>query len=109
MARTAKRAHRSVEERRARGRADASRTRKRAKAARRAEKAARKEAAKARTPDSLQALSKLAERVDGQYRIVSRPPIIVPARDREADQNDRDHQAFIKTIRSGRLQALEGL
>ena len=37
--------------------------------------------AKARTRDSLQAVSKLAEFVDGRYRIVSQPPIIVPARD----------------------------
>ena len=36
---------------------------------------------KARTRDSLQALSKLAEQVDGQYRIVSQPPVVVPARD----------------------------
>ncbi|HZC52247.1 MAG TPA: DUF2252 domain-containing protein [Mycobacterium sp.] len=36
---------------------------------------------KARTRDSLQALSKLGEQVDGQYRIVSQPPIVVPARD----------------------------
>ena len=36
---------------------------------------------KARTRDSLQALSKLAERVDGTYRIVSQPPIVVPLRD----------------------------
>jgi hypothetical protein len=64
--------------------ADASRTRKGAKAAKQVAKTARKEAAKARTRDSLQALSKLAELVSGQYRIVSRPPIIVPARDLEA-------------------------
>ena len=38
-------------------------------------------AEKARTRDSLQALSKLAENVDGQYRIVSQPPMIVPLRD----------------------------
>jgi uncharacterized protein (DUF2252 family) len=38
-----------------------------------------KAADKARTRDSLQALSKLAEFVDGRYRIVSQPPIIVPA------------------------------
>ena len=37
--------------------------------------------AKARTRDSVQALSKLAEFVDGQYRIVSQPPLIVPLRD----------------------------
>jgi len=51
------------------------------KAAKRAEKVAVKTAAKAHTRDSLQALSKLGELVDGQYRIVSQPPIIVPARD----------------------------
>ena len=54
---------------------------KEAKQAKRQEKGARKIAAKARTRDSLQALSKLAELVDGRYRIVSQPPIIVPARD----------------------------
>jgi Uncharacterized protein conserved in bacteria (DUF2252) len=57
--------------------ADPSRTKKGAKAARQAEKTARKEAAKARTRDSLQGLSKLAELVSSQYRIVSRPPVIV--------------------------------
>jgi uncharacterized protein (DUF2252 family) len=36
---------------------------------------------KAHTRDSLQALSKLAECVDGQYRIISDPPLIVPARE----------------------------
>jgi len=36
---------------------------------------------KAHTRDSLQALGKLAEYIDGRYRIVSQPPIVVPARD----------------------------
>ncbi len=36
---------------------------------------------KARTRDSLQALSKLAEVVDGTHRLVSQPPILVPMRD----------------------------
>src|SRR5262245_48986628 len=40
-----------------------------------------KNIAKSRTRDSLQALSKLAENVDGTYRIVSQPPFIVPMRD----------------------------
>ena len=40
-----------------------------------------KAAQKAHTRDSLQALSKLAEHVDGQYRIVSQPPVVVPLRD----------------------------
>ena len=42
-------------------------------------KRAEKNLGKARTRDSLQALSKLAELVDGRYRIVSQPPIVVPA------------------------------
>ena len=41
------------------------------KAAQKTEKAAKKNVLKARTRDSLQALSKLAEHVDGNYRIVS--------------------------------------
>ena len=45
------------------------------------EKAAKKTARKAHTRDSLQALSKLAEHVDGSYRIVSQPPIVVPSRE----------------------------
>jgi uncharacterized protein (DUF2252 family) len=51
------------------------------KVATQAEKRAVKTAAKAHTRDSLQALSKLGELVDGRYRIVSQPPIVVPARD----------------------------
>ena len=54
------------------------------KAAKKAEKGAKKQAEKARTRDSLQALSKLAELVDGRYRIVSQPPIVVPMREMEA-------------------------
>ena len=56
------------------------------KAAKTAEKNARKNAQKARTRDSLQALSKLAEQVDGQYRIVSQPPVVVPARELADEQ-----------------------
>jgi uncharacterized protein (DUF2252 family) len=51
------------------------------KAARRGEKRAQKTLAKAHTRDSLQALSKLGELVNGSYRIVSQPPVVVPARD----------------------------
>jgi uncharacterized protein (DUF2252 family) len=36
---------------------------------------------KARTRDSLQALSKLTEVVDGHHRIISAPPVVVPARE----------------------------
>jgi uncharacterized protein (DUF2252 family) len=50
-------------------------------AAKTAAKRAEKTLAKAHTRDSLQARSKLCEQVDGTYRIVSQPPIVVPARD----------------------------
>ncbi|UYB34941.1 DUF2252 domain-containing protein [Arthrobacter koreensis] len=56
----------------------------RKKAARRAGLAAEKTVLKARSRDSLQALSKLAELVDGKYRIASRPPIVIPAREAHA-------------------------
>jgi len=45
------------------------------------EKRALKNVEKARTRDSLQALSKLGEVVDGRYRIVSQPPVVIPMRD----------------------------
>ena len=54
------------------------------KEAQKSEKRAKKVALKAHTRDSLQALSKLAEKVDGHYRIVSQPPIVIPARDIDA-------------------------
>jgi uncharacterized protein (DUF2252 family) len=51
------------------------------KAAKEADVRAKQIAAKAHTRDSLQALSKLAEVVDGKHRIVSQPPIVVPFRE----------------------------
>jgi uncharacterized protein (DUF2252 family) len=88
-----------------------------AKAARQAGKTARREAAKARTRDSLQALNKLAELTSGRYRIVSRPPIIVPARDLEAtygippDKMERllreQFRAYRATLRDDHRQLLE--
>jgi uncharacterized protein (DUF2252 family) len=51
------------------------------KLGKRAVQNAEKGLAKAHTRDSLQALSKLGEMVLGQFRIVSQPPIVVPARD----------------------------
>jgi uncharacterized protein (DUF2252 family) len=64
--------------------AEASKSKKTAKAAKGAEQRVQKLTGKARTRDSLQALSKLGEVVDGRYRIVSQPPIVVPVRDWEA-------------------------
>jgi uncharacterized protein (DUF2252 family) len=60
------------------GRKDA---KKQEKLARTAVERAERGRQKARTRDSLQALSKLGELVEGKYRIVSQPPIVVPARE----------------------------
>jgi uncharacterized protein (DUF2252 family) len=87
------------------------------KAARKAVKDAEKARAKARTRDSLQALSKLGELVDGRYRIVSQPPIVIPARDlaaaagvssSEVDQLVRDQfRAYQATLRDDQRHLLE--
>jgi uncharacterized protein (DUF2252 family) len=92
-------------------------SKKAAKAAKRVAKSARKGAAKARTRDSLQALSKLGEQVDGQYRIVSQPPIVVPARELaatyglSADQMEQvvreQFRAYRATLRDDQRQLLE--
>jgi uncharacterized protein (DUF2252 family) len=97
--------------------AKATKTKKQTKAAKRAEKTAKKTVAKAHTHDSLQALSKLGERVDGQYRIVSQPPIVVPMRDLEStyglsrDQIERviheQFRAYRATLRDDERQLLE--
>ena len=81
------------------------------------EKRARKTAEKAHTRDSLQALEKLGEVVDGRYRIVSQPPVVVPARDMEvmygfsADQmQDMVHEqfrAYRMTLQEDRRNLLE--
>src|SRR6266704_381948 len=79
---------------------------KEAKAAKRAKKTARKNVEKAHTRDSLQALSKLGEVVSGRYRIVSQPPIVVPARDLEAtyglssDETERVVREQFRTYRA---------
>jgi uncharacterized protein (DUF2252 family) len=90
---------------------------KQAKTAKRARKAAEKALAKARTRDSLQALSKLGELVDGRYRIVSQPPIVVPARDLSSayglsgDEIEgavrEEFRAYRATLRDDRRHLLE--
>jgi uncharacterized protein (DUF2252 family) len=98
--------------------AEASKSKKQAaKAAKRAEKSAQKVTGKARTRDSLQALSKLGEVVDGRYRIVSQPLIIIPARDVAAiyglsaatvERNIRQQfRAYRATLRDDQRQLLE--
>jgi uncharacterized protein (DUF2252 family) len=88
----------------------------RKKEAKKAGKAAQKAAAKAHTRDSLQALSKLGELVEGKYRIVSQPPLVIPARDLAAmsgispdvlDQVVRQQfQAYQATLREDQRRLL---
>jgi hypothetical protein len=83
----------------------------------RAGKRAEKTVGKAHTRDSLQALSKLGELVDGSYRIVSQPPVIVPARDlattyglspEEADHAIREQfRSYRATLQEDRRHLLE--
>ena len=87
------------------------------KLAKLAEKRAAKTAAKAHTRDSLQALSKLGELVDGTYRIVSQPPVVVPFRDwtatygLPADEVDKvireQFRAYRATLQDDRRRLLE--
>jgi uncharacterized protein (DUF2252 family) len=87
------------------------------KVAKAAQKRAEKTLAKAHTRDSLQALSKLGEQVDGQYRIVSQPPIVVPLRDLAAiyklspDEISRgihdQFRAYRATLQDDRRKLLE--
>jgi len=80
-------------------------------------KIAEKGQAKARTRDSLQALSKLGEVVDGEYRIVSQPPIVVPSRELFATYGmssdelwhviHQEFRAYRATLQSDRRHLLE--
>ena len=88
-----------------------------AKLAQTAQKRAVKTAEKAHTRDSLQALSKLGELIDGTYRIVSQPPVVVPFRDwtatyglpgDEVDKVIRDQfRAYRATLQDDRRKLLE--
>jgi len=87
------------------------------KLAEQAARTAEKTRQKAHTRDSIQALSKLAEVVDGKYRIVSEPPIIVPERElaatwglsaEDADRAIREQfQAYRATLQDDRRLLLE--
>jgi uncharacterized protein (DUF2252 family) len=82
-----------------------------------AAKNAEKTLHKAHSRDSLQALAKLAEQVDGSYRIINDPPIVVPLREitgtygfsaEETDQIIRDQfRAYRATLQADRRQLLE--
>ncbi len=68
---------------------DAIRERLRAAVDKQAFAKAEKGAAKARAKDSIRALGKLTHRVDGELRIVSRPPLIVPIEEVFAEEGTK--------------------
>jgi len=82
-----------------------------------AAKTAEKTLRKAHSRDSMQALSKLTEQVDGTFRIVNDPPIVVPLREvtatygisaDETDQIIRDQfRAYRDTLQADRRHLLE--
>jgi uncharacterized protein (DUF2252 family) len=80
-------------------------------------KAATKNLKKAHTRDSLHALGRFAEVVDGRYRIASQPPVVVPLRDLEGsfglstdqirDVVDDQFRAYQRTLSDDRRKLLE--
>jgi len=84
-----------------------------AKAVKRTNKTLRK----AHTRDSLEALTKFAEVVDGRHRIVSRPPVIIPLRDLAASYEmtpdqarnavEEQFRAYKATLSNNRRQLLD--
>ena len=61
-------------------------------------KAAERNVAKARAKDSQRALSKLTHRVDGELRIISDPPLIVPLEEAFPGEQGRQADAQIREI-----------
>ena len=72
--------------------------------------------AKARTRDSMQAFTKLTHEVDGQRRIISAPPLIVPIEDLVPEGSGRDDveaelrgliRSYRRTLETDRRELLE--
>ncbi len=76
-----------------------------AKAVRRVEKSAAKASAK----DSLRALDRLTERVDGELRIASRPPLLVPVEELIPDEEtERRVEGEIRAVLERYADSLKG-
>ena len=87
------------------------------KVAERAGLVAERSVSKARTRDSLHALAQLAEKVDGNFRIKSQPPILIPARelgdyfalsaDEVQETLQNQFRSYRSTLQDDRRQLLE--
>ncbi len=69
---------------------------------------AEKGLAKARAKDSLRALDRLTRVVDGELRIVSRPPLIVPLDELRAGQERANAEASVREVVERYAESLEG-
>ncbi|MFI5027393.1 MAG: DUF2252 domain-containing protein [Solirubrobacterales bacterium] len=67
-----------------------------------------KGAAKARAKDSLRALGRLTERVDGELRIISRPPLIVPIEELLPSDEKVDVEATLRDLVDRYAETLKG-
>jgi uncharacterized protein (DUF2252 family) len=66
----------------------------------------RRGVAKARSKDSLRALGKLSHEVDGELRIRSEPPLLVPVEELIGEREDRDVRADLGTILASYRESL---
>jgi uncharacterized protein (DUF2252 family) len=69
---------------------------------------AEKGAAKARAKDSLRALGKLTEQVDGELRIVSRPPLVVPIEELLPEDEKVDLEGLLEDVLERYAATLKG-
>jgi uncharacterized protein (DUF2252 family) len=69
---------------------------------------AEKGVAKAHAKDSLRALDRLTHRVDGELRIVSRPPLVVPVEELLAGEGQFDVEAAIREVIERYAESLKG-
>jgi uncharacterized protein (DUF2252 family) len=67
-----------------------------------------KGAARARAKDSLRALGKLTDRVDGELRIVSRPPLVVPIEELLPEDDKIDVEGMLKGVLDRYTETLKG-
>ena len=71
-------------------------------------KAARKSAAKAQTKNSLKAFDRLVREVDGQPRIISDPPLLVPARELAPEEQRHELEDRILEMLGSYRESLKG-
>jgi uncharacterized protein (DUF2252 family) len=71
-------------------------------------KTARKSVEKAQRKNSLKAFDRLVRVVDGEPRIISDPPLLVPARELLADNQEQDFEELISKLLRSYRESLKG-